>query len=205
MDDEKKTGEGIKASTVSFTPEQLDLVQKMIEASKSSDNTRGVISRYTDVRDSKSVDNVNVSRFDGKFVIGFKDLNTDPYKKAARYSESKFDIKRKLNDQPFVTLLLSTGDDAKTEEKEVSLVEYMDNREKVECKVSSIKESVIIDDKGLLGRQSAGGISAGSVDDDGNFLKPVSVRAEVKRIERVIMVEVPGFKKPVKFIEAFLA
>ncbi|MGV8130842.1 MAG: hypothetical protein ACP5N7_01950 [Candidatus Pacearchaeota archaeon] len=204
MAKKEQTGEEIKAASVSFTPEQLDLVQKMIEASKTNGtSTRGAISRYTDVRDPKSIEQVNVSRFDGKFVIGFKDLNKDPYRKAPKYSENKLDISRKLADQPFVTLLLSNnGKDI--EEKEVSLVDYMNNREKMPCKAVKVHKKEIIDDKGLLGRQGASGM-ASAIDENNKLLEPLTVRAEVKRVELFIDVEIPGFSEPVSFIEAFLA
>lgn len=203
---DEKTGEDIVASTVGFTPEQMDLVTKMIEASKSTRNERGVVSRYSDVRDPKSITKVKVSRFDGKFVLGFKDLNTDPYRKAPKYCENKLDLLRKLPDQPFVTLLLSAGEDDEITEKEVSLITYMDNRSKEECDVDHIEETTFIDDKGLLGRYAGGpGVSVGAIDDMGKFTTPVQVKAEVKRVERVYFVKVPGFEKPVSFIEAFLA
>lgn len=202
MAKKEQTGEEIKASTVSFTPEQLDLVQKMIEASKSTTNTRGVVSRYTNVRDPKEISTVNVSRFDNMFVIGFKDYNNDPYKKAPKYSINQLDVQRNLKNQPFVTLILSDGKD--TVEKEVSLISYMDNRDKVVCNVVNIINKEIIDDKGLLGRQGSSGM-AGAIDDKGNPLQPISVKAEIKRVERTYLVEVPGFDEPVAFIEAFLA
>lgn len=203
-DEKEKTGEGVKAATVSFTPEQLDLVQKMIEASKGNGtSTRGAISRYSDVRDPKSIETVNVSRFDGKWVLGFKDLNIDAYRKTPKYSENKLDIIRKLPDQPFVTLLLSS-DGKETVEKEVSLVDYMNNREKVQCKVEKVFKKEIIDDKGLLGRQGSSGV-AGAIDDNGNLLTPTAIKAEVMRVELTFLVEIPGFTKPVEFIEAFLA
>lgn len=202
-EDKKTTGEGINTSAVTFTPEQLDLVQKMIEASKTSSNSRSSVSRYSDVRDSKKIENVNVSRFDGKWVLGFKDLNNDPYRKTPKYSENKTDLIRKLPEQPFVTLLLSS-DGIETVEKEVTLIDYMNNREKVPCKVLSINKKEIIDDYGLLGRQGASGL-AGAIDEKGNLLQPVAVKQEVKRVEMTFDVEIPGFDKPVTFIEAFLA
>lgn len=201
---EEEIKESISASTVSFTPEQLDLVKKLIEASKgSSTGQRGAISRYSDVRDPKSIETAKVSRFDGKFVIGFKDLNTDPYRKAPKYCENKLDIARKLPDQPFVTLLLS-NDGKEISEKEVSLVDYMNNREQMQCKVTGVHKKEIIEDKGLLGRQGSSGV-AGAIDDSGRLLEPVAIKAEVKRVELTLDVEIPGFDKPVTFIEAFLA
>ena len=123
----QNAAEEIKASTVTFSQEQLEIVQKMIEASKGgAGNARTTISRYTDVRDPKKIQNVKVSRFDGKYVLGFKDLNKDPYRKEPKYSENKFDIHRKLDNQPFITLLLSE-DGKEVEEKEVSLIDYMNN------------------------------------------------------------------------------
>lgn len=197
----EKTGEEIKATTIGFSPEQMELVRSMIDAAKGS-GERGSVSRYTDVRDPKKLETVKVSRFDNKFVLGFKDLNIDPYRKAPKYSENKLDLVRKLPDQPFVTLILSDG--GEQTEKEVSLIDYMNNREQVQCKVAGVKEKEVIDDKGILGRQGGGGY-ASAVDGDGKLVHSVAVKAEVKRIERNILVEVPGFDEPVSFIEAFLA
>lgn len=201
MADTKKE---IKASNITFSPEQLDLVQKMIEASKStSNNDRTSISRYTNIRDPKSIEQVNVSRFDGMFVVGFKDLNNDAYRKVPKYSENKLDISRKLPDQPFVTLLLS-NDGEKIVEKEVSLINYMDFREKIPCKVVKINKKEIIDDKGLLGQGGSGGF-AGEVDKDNKIIQNVAVKAEVLREEITVLVEVPGFVEPYLFKEVFLA
>lgn len=200
----QNAAEEIKASTVTFSQEQLEIVQKMIEASKGGGgNARTTISRYTDVRDPKKIQNVKVSRFDGKYVLGFKDLNKDPYRKEPKYSENKFDIHRKLDNQPFITLLLSE-DGKEVEEKEVSLIDYMNNRTQVECKVKEIESKEIIEDKGVLGRQGSGGYAT-AIDANGNIEKPIAIKAEVKRVERVYHVEIPEFNKPVEFIEAFLA
>lgn len=192
----------IKNSTVHFTPEQLDLVQQLIKASQSK-NERGAISMLTGQRDPKKIETVNVSRFDGKFVLGFKDLNKDPYRKVPKYWENKLDINRKLADQPFVTLLLST-DGKDIEEKEVALVDYMNNRIKEPMKVVHIDMKEIIDDHGILGRQGSGGF-ANAIDENGKLLTPVSIKAESKRVERKFYVELPGFETPVEFIDAFLA
>ena len=98
-----------KATNVTFSPEQMEVIQSLISAAKSPTNERGqsAISRFTNVRDPKEIMTCPIYRFDGKFVIGFKDLNNDPYRKQAKYYENKIDLNRKLADQPFVTLLLT--------------------------------------------------------------------------------------------------
>ena len=199
----KMTNENdIKASTVAFTPERMDIVSKMIEASRGS-STQKAISRYTDFTDPKKIRKVKVSRFNNKYVLGFKDLNLDPYRKEPKYSQDKFDSYRNLNLQPHVTLLLS-DDGKKVEETEVSLISYMDRRTQVECDVVEIKSKEIIEDKGLLGKGGTGGYAT-AVSESGAPVAPTTVKAEVLRIERVYVVNVPGFEKPVEFIEAFLA
>ena len=198
MAKEKTGGEEIKASMETFTPAQMSAIQDMLKGLNNK-SERSSISMYKDVRDPKKIETVKVSRFDGKFVFGFKDLNSDPYRTEPKYSESKMDIARKLPDQPFVTLILDDGT-----EKEVSLIDYMNNRKQVECKVKEVLSKEIIDDKGILGRQGTGGYAA-AIEDNGTVSKPVTIRAEVKRVERTYLVEVPGFEKPVEFIEAFLA
>lgn len=205
---EKKTAlEAIKTSTATFTPEQMELVMNLIAASKEPKNERGqsAISRFTDVRDPKEIMTCPVYRFDGKFVTGFKDLNKDPYRKVPKYSENKLDINRKLPNEPFVTLFLSeNGTDI--EEKEVSLIDYVNNRMKVEIpkKDFTIEDREVITDYGIIGR-GGGGSFASDFNNSNQEVSPIHVKAETKRTERTFIVNLPGFEKPVTYVEAFLA
>ena len=203
----KSASEAVRTSTVAFSPEQMELVQQLISASKEPTNERGqsAISRFTDVRDPKEIMTCPVYRFDGKFVIGFKDLNQDPYRKAPKYSEAKLDINRGLKDQPFVTLLLS-NDGVNIQEKEVPLIDYVNNRMKVEIPKGDfeIKSRDVIRDYGIIGR-GGGGAFAQDVAGSGQPITPMKVKAETKETERTFIVKLPGFEKPVTYIEAFLA
>ncbi len=204
----KTPREAIAASTAAFSPEQMDLVMQLIAANKeSTTNERGqsAISRFTDVRNPKEIMTCPVYRFDGKFVLGFKDLNKDPYRKAPKYSEAKLDINRGLKDQPFVTLLLS-NDGVDIEEKEVPLIDYVNNRMKVEIPKGDfeIKNDDVIKDYGVIGR-GGGGAFAQDIGGNGQPISPVKIKAETKETQRTFIVKLPGFEKPVTFIEAFLA
>lgn len=182
---------------VTFTPEQMEVIQKLIQSNKG--NVNEPLSVYNK-RDKTKIETVNVSRFDGKYVIGFKNLQNDPYDKTPRYFQEKLDIKRKLPDQPFVTLILSDGKE--TEEKEVSLIDYMNYRKKIPMKVVHIEKKEIIEDKGILGRNAEMGQA---IDEYGNPERGTAVKAEFKRVEMVFYVDIPGFSKPVEMIDAFLA
>lgn len=183
---------------VTFSPEQMEVINKLIASSKVSTNES--VSVYN-VRDKKKIETVNVSRFDGKFVIGFKDFNVDEYNPTPKYYVEKLDVKRKIADQPFVTLFLSDGKE--TTEKEVSLIDYLNHRIKFQAKVVHIDSKEIINDHGLLGRNSAD--MANMVDDSGRPIVSPTIRAESKQLARKFYVELPGFEKPVEFIEDFLA
>src|ERR1035437_6104589 len=116
---------------VTFSPEQMALIEKIILSKESKTvNGREAISRFSNTRDPKEIVTCPIYRFDGKFVIGFKDYNQDPYRKEPRYYDLKLDVNRRLADQPFVTLLLST-DGKNIEEKEVPCVDYTRKRMKV--------------------------------------------------------------------------
>jgi len=186
-------------SNVTFTPEQMEVINKLINAQANRGSSEAV-SVYNK-RDIKKIETVNVSRFDNKFVIGFKNLNNDAYDTTPRYYEEKLDVVRKLPNQPFVTLILSDGKE--TQEKDVALVDYVNYRKKMQCNVVKIEDKEIIEDHGLLGR--TGSDIAGMVDDSGRPVTPIAVRAESKRVIRTYYIEVPGFDKPVEFIEDFLA
>lgn len=198
----KKTGQ-----VAPFTPEQMELVQQLINSNKSATNERGnqAISRFTDVRDPKELLSCPVYRFDEKFVLGFKDHNNDPYRKAPKYSVAKFDINRKLPDQPFVTLLLSS-DGKEIIEREVPLIDYMNNRTKIMIDKPNfeVKMREVIQDHGIIGR-AGGGTFADDIGSNGVPIATAHVKAETKTVERTFVVKLPGFDEPVTFIEAFLA
>lgn len=206
MASETPKKEPIKA-TVGFTPEQMELVQQLIAASRNNGEERDqeAVSRFTGMRNPKEIQTCPVYRFDGKFVIGFKDLNKDPYRKVPKYSENKLDINRKLPNEPFVTLLLS-NDGVTVDEKEVPLIDYVNNRMKVEIEKGQfeVKERDVITDHGILGRPG-GGSFAMDFNDKGVPSTPMRIKAETKSTERTFIVNLPGFENPVTFIEAFLA
>lgn len=189
-----------KASEVTFTQEQINIVNQLIEKAASK-NTGGddAISVYAQ-RDPKKVETVNVRRFDGKFVIGFKDVQNDPMKNTPKYVTYKFDPIRKKDKQPYIVLLL-TNDGEEIEEREVILTDYMSSRDKYEAKVVEIKKDEKIKDHGMLGGTSM----ARSIDEKGNVIPRVSVKAESKKVTREFVVELPGFSEPVTFKEDFLA
>src|ERR1035437_3213747 len=94
-----------KKAEVTFTPEQMELIEKLIMSKEPKvKDGREAISRFSNTRDPKEIVTCPIYRFDGKFVIGFMDYNHDPYRKEPRYYDLKLDINRKLADQPFVTL-----------------------------------------------------------------------------------------------------
>lgn len=199
--DALETSEVKSNSDVVFTQEQWDVINKLIAGSKQSTPTDKSVSMYN-VRDKKKIETVNVSRFDGKFVIGFENKQNDPYEEKPKYYEMKLDVVRKLPDQPFVTLLLS-NDGKEIEKKEVSLVDYVNYRKKFKANVVKIETKDFIDDYGLLGKGSSE--FARISDESGKNLPITGIKAEVKRTEMVFYVELPGFDKPVQFISDYLA
>lgn len=196
-----------KKPVVGFSPEQMELVLQLIAQGKNSTNERTsqAISRFTDMRDPKELQTCPIYRFDGKFVIGFKDYNQDPYRKTPKYWDSKLDMNRKLADQPFCTLLLS-NDGKDIEEKEVPLISYLDRRMKVKVEKKDFKVELreIIEEHGILGRPG-GGTFASDFNDNGRAITPLQIKAETKRVERTFIITLPGFDEPVVMPEAFLA
>lgn len=189
-----------KTESVTFTPEQMEVISKMIASKTVAQNANEPISMYN-VRDKKKIETVNVSRFDGKFVIAFKDQNNDPYETTPKYYVTKPDMIRKLPDVPYLTLVLSDGKE--TIEKEVALIDYLNHRKKHQAQVVHIETKEVIEDHGLLGR--IGADIAGMVDEKGRPVQATTIRAQSKKIIRKFYVELPGFDKPVEFIEDFLA
>lgn len=184
-----------------FTPEQLAIVNDMIAKSvrSSSIEKDSAVSVYGQ-RDPKSIETVNVKRMLGKFVLGFKDVQNDPLKKVPKYIKYQFDPIRKLNDQPYITLILSS-DGKDIEEKEVIISDYYNQRDSFQAKVVDIKIEKTVQDHGYLGSSSV----AREIDGKGNILNRVKVKAESVKEVRTFYVELPGFSEPVKFIEDFLA
>lgn len=189
-----------KTEQVTFTPEQMEVISKMIASKSVKQSENEPISMYN-VRDKKKIETVNVSRFDGKFVIAFKDQNNDPYEVTPKYYVTKHDLNRRLADVPYITLILSDGKES--EEKEVALIDYLNHRKKHQAKVVHIDLQEIIEDHGLLGR--IGADTAGMIDEKGRPVQAQAIRAQSKRTIRKFYVELPGFDKPVEFIEDFLA
>lgn len=205
--EDTKLKKPFETSKIAFTPEQMELVQQLILASRDSkdENSRQAISRFSNIRDPKAIMSIPTYRFDEKFVVGFKNYSNDPYRKVPKFYDMKLDINRKLNDQPFVTLLLSTDGETITE-KEVPVIDYINNRIKVilEKDAFEIVNKEVLDDKGIIGR-GGGGTFAQEIGSNGIPISPVLVKAEVKRIERKFIINFPGFIKPVEMIEEFLA
>ena len=147
-DEEKKP-----KKAVVFSPEQMSAIDEMFKNfqkdSKSSRSPNEAVSMYG-LRDPKTISSVKVSRFDGHWVVGFKNQQTDPYKKTPKYYKIGIDPIRKLFNEPFVTLLLS-DDGEKIEEKEVMLVTYLENRDTANLDVLEIKKTPHIYDHGILG------------------------------------------------------
>ena len=72
------TGEEIIKKKVPFTAEQMDIVRSMIEEVKENSKSQSPnnISMYN-LRDITAIETVNVKRYDGKFVLGFKNHQKD--------------------------------------------------------------------------------------------------------------------------------
>jgi len=190
---------------VTFSPEQIKQIDKMMAErmksveSRQSENPNNPISLYN-LRDPKSIDTVKVSRFDAKWVLGFKNLQNDPYKKTPKYLRYGVEPIRKLPNEPYVTLLLS-ADGKKIEEKEVLLLDYMENREKIDIPVIKCEVKTIINDHGILGAVGSYGVA---VNEKGNPESRPTYKMESKSEERVFTVKLPEFDFEVEFITDFL-
>lgn len=193
--------EKIVKSDVAFTSEQMSIIQKMLDEVKSNSRSGAESISVYNARDPKSIETVNVRRIDGKFVVGLKNHNKDPFKKKPQYCIYKGIPERGLLNEPFVTLILS--DDGKTfEEKEMSLIDYVSQRDKIKCDVVKIEVKEIIVDHGILGST---GEYAIAVDSKGLPEARPTILAQVKHEERVFHVTVPGFEQPYQFITDFLS
>jgi hypothetical protein len=192
-----------KGKAVTFSPEQIKLVNEMIANSRKGDENKApnAISMYN-LRDPKEIKTITISRFDGKYVLGFKNLQKDIYKKhLPLYYRMGVEPIRKLNNEPYVTLLL-TDDGEKVEEKEVMLVTFTDSRDRVVVPVIKIDEKTITHDHGVLGN---GGNYAIAIDEKGNPEQKTSILAQSQSVERVFWAQPEGFKEPHGFITDFLS
>lgn len=180
-----------------FTPSQIAVVQKMMEDLKASmmaapdrsaNNPNSPISVYN-LRDPKTIETVKVSRFDAKWVLGFKNLQADPYKKTAKYLRYGVEPIRKLHNEPYVTLQLSM-DGEHIEEKEVLLLDYMENREVQDIKVVDVKVEPKIHDHGVLGASSQFAIAVNS---KGEPEARPTILAQSKSEIRTFTVKLPEF------------
>lgn len=186
---------------VTFTPEQLELVQQMIAQSKETSQKDSSISVYG-ARDPREITHVKVSMFEGKFVVGFKDFQNNPFSKEKKLYQEKTIPERGLTRQPFVTLIL-TDTEGELEEMEVALVDYMNYRSKVELPIEKMIRNEVIKDHGVLGKVGAG--TAIGVDSEGKALSKLSLKAESKEIKTSFYVKLPGFKNAIEFTEDVLA
>lgn len=190
-----------------FTKAQIELVNKMLEERLSAamsgmqKNTspNSPISLY-ELRDPKEIQTVKVSRFDAKWVLGFKNLQKDPYKKFPQYNRYGVDPIRKLNREPYITLFLSI-DGKEIEEREVLHVDYMEHRDREDVKVVKCVEKVVIHDHGILGSVNNFAVA---IDDKGKVENRPTIAAQSKTIERVFTVQLPEFEGTTDFITDFL-
>jgi hypothetical protein len=197
--------ETTKKEKVAFTAEQMEIIQSMLAETRQASSERRVdaISMYN-MRDPKAIESVNIKRINGKFVMGFKNFQNDPFKKTPRYLEYKKDEARGLLQEPFITLLLQEDEKSKVEEFPMLLLDYVTQgkRDQYQAKVVDIKRKKVIEDHGYLG---SSGEFATAVDEKGNPEKRTAIMAQTEREERVFLVELPGFSEPVEFIPDFLA
>ena len=187
----------------SFTADQMEVIQALIAEARgeSANQTPNALSMYN-TRDPKSIESVNVKRMYGKYVMGFKNLQTDPMKKTPKWLVYKADPSRGLLKEPYVTLLLQENDQTEMEPKEVLLLDYMNDREFYKAKCVNIDIKPDIKNYGYLGSNAE---YAGEVDDKGNPVARQKVLAEVRTEERVFWAVLEGFAKPQPFISDFLA
>lgn len=198
----KEETKEIKKSEVPFNAEQMSIIQQMLAEARDSNRSSNIsaISMYNQ-RDPKSIESVNVKRIDGKFVVGFKNWQKDSFKKKPQYLVYKAMPERGLYKEPYITLLLSE-DGVTFDEKEMSLVDYHDEREYYKAKCLNVEVKKVIEDNGYLG---SSGEYATAVDDRGMPMARPTILAQVEREERVFTVELPGFEKPQEFIGDYLA
>lgn len=194
MAEEKpKKAEGTEPKPpVTFSPEQIALIDKMFEERTKSMTQRpdkpNAISMYN-IRDPKKIETVKVSRFDAKWVIGFKNLQNDPFKKMPKYLRYGVEPIRKLPNEPYVTLLLS-NDGKEIIEKELLLVDYMEYRDQKDVPVVKCNIQEVINDHGVLGSSSQFAIA---VNDKGNPEARPTILQQSKSEIRTFDVKLPTF------------
>jgi len=192
---------------VVFDADQMAVIQSMIEQARAGNDSRrpDAISMYN-LRDPKKIETVNVKRIDGKFVMGFVNHQKDAFKKKPKWLEYELDNSRggPASREPFITLLLQEDENSQVEKRKMLLVDYVTEgkRDQYQAKVVHIDLKEVIEDHGYLG---ARGEYAGEVDDKGVPVTSTKILAQTKHEERVFLVELPGFSKPVSFISDFLA
>lgn len=192
----------LNKSTQTITPEMMDAIKSILAQEKANDKNRdNSFSVLTDVRDPKKIEQVRIKRLDGKFVVGFKDYNTDPFRKTPRYTINKMHLERKLPNEPFITLILST-DGETFEEKELPHVDYMNYREDFPVDVIEVKKHQIIENKGLITQNPS---MAYEVDNKGQMINSGMIRQEVVREEISFIIQLPGFANPIEIKSDFLA
>lgn len=205
--DKEKGGKGPAETVEPLSAAQIKMVDKMFEdriaALKGSlerpANPNSPVSLYN-LRDPKEIKSVKVSRFDAKWVLGFKNLQNDPYKKTPKYLRYGVEPIRKLNNEPYVTLILSA--DGKTkEEKEVLLLDYMENRETVSIPVVKIDVEEKIHDHGVLGSVGAFGVA---INEKGTPENRPTILAQSKSEVRTFTVQIPEWEETTEFIADFL-
>ncbi len=205
LGDIHENGDEATTPKVVFNEDQLAAIQAMLDQVRKNGDSRrpDAISMYN-LRDPKKIESVMVKRIDGKFVMGWKNLQKDSMKKKAKWLDYKKDESRGLLREPFVTLLLQEDEKSPVEEKEMLLLDYVTDgkRDQFKAKVVRIDEKDIIEDHGILGSK---GEYAGEIDDKGMPVQRTTVLAQTKRTERVFYVELPGFSKPQMFISDWLA
>lgn len=194
----KETTTKKKTALEKITPEMLEAIKELL-AQKKDDGKEGM-SIYSDVRDPKKIETARIKRIDGMFVIGFKDVNDDPYETRPRYTTEEPYLGRGLKREPHITLLLSK-DGETVIEKKMAHIDYMTYRKELTVPVIEVIKKEIIEDGGLLGVRR-GAVTLG---EDGRPTSRVAVRKEVRREELSLVLDVPGFSSPLTIKSEFLA
>lgn len=122
---DKETKEPKASAPAEEQTVKLSDVQKMIEAA-----LKGYKQEEKPLSPKKVTEHVaHLWRFDGKWVVDFKDQNTDPYIKEKLHTFKKFDEQRK----EFVTWIELVFQDGST--KQTPLTRYIESRVLVYCPI----------------------------------------------------------------------
>lgn len=186
---------------ITLSLEQLHAMidERAAQNSKSS-VPHSAVSSY-DVRDPQKIESINVRQFDGMFVLGFKDHNTNKFRKTPKYTYYASVPERGLSKEPYLTLQLS-NDGKNIVERDILTSEYMENRETYIAKVLEIKKEIITHDHGILGQ---GGQFAGQVDEKyQNTARPTHLMQSQELIQSFV-VQLPDFEGTTEFKSDFLA